>query len=340
MPEAQEAPPVESPVPPANPPPADPPGDAPAAAPSPEAPAPAPNSADPAPPADGGGATLAEDTATEEPVVTAPADFPDNWRQILAGGDAKALSKLNRYASPANIWKALGAAQQKITSGELISAKPDGTDENAMNEWRASVGIPEKPEGYLEKLPDGLVIGEDDKPIVDSFIQAMHEDDMPPDHVHKFLGWYNGFKEQQIVEQAEEDKKGKATNEDTLRAEWGPEFRPNLNGVHAMLSQHGAEGLSEKFFGARLPDGSPLGNDPDALKFLVSVSREINPRGIITPHEGQTAMQTITDELTTLRAEMADTKAREPGGYWSNDGKQERYRELLELEDKYKTRAA
>ncbi|KKK50384.1 hypothetical protein LCGC14_3125540, partial [marine sediment metagenome] len=159
-------------------------------------PATAPPASDPAasvePSPSDPGPTLAEGGGTPEPAepTPAPATFPDNWREIMAGGDTTALKYFNRYANPANVGKALMATRQKISSGEMIAAKPDGTDEQALNEWRAQAGIPEKAEGYLDKLPDGIVIGDDDKPIVDSFITSMHEDDIPPAVVHKALTSY------------------------------------------------------------------------------------------------------------------------------------------------------
>lgn len=46
-----------------------------------------------------------------------------------------------------------------------------------------------------------------------------------------------------------------------------------------------------------------------------------------------TDAQTLDSEISTLEAEMADTKGREPGGYWNDEGKQARYRQLLEAKE-------
>ena len=324
-----------TPTPEATPPPATSPSE-PSASPEP-APATVPPASDPAasdptsaePSPSEPAPTLAEGGGTpdaETPQV-APAIFPDNWRELSSGGDQKTEQYLKRYASFGNVVKALMAQRAKISSGELLRSKPDGTDEQVLNEWRAQAGVPEKPEGYLEKLPDGLVIGDDDKPIVESFITSMHEDDAPPALVHKALGWYYAHQEKVLADRTESDRTERAQHEDTLHAEWGGDYRSNLNGAHAVFDTYAPEGLRERFFSARMADGSPLGDDPDTLRFLVALSREINPHGTITPAAGQTTTQTIEAELAQLNIEMADSKGKK-FDYWTNPEKQARWREL------------
>lgn len=302
---------------------------------------PSSSSADGADPGDGGApdATLAEGGGGEDQPQAVPAEFPPNWREVMAGGDDKLLSRLKRFSSPANLTKSWLASQQKIGSGELIRAKPDGSDEGALNEWRASVGIPETADGYLEKLPDGLVIGEDDKAATDTFTAAMHAVDAPPEYVHQALKWYHDHQEQVVTARALADREGRQTTEDELRSEWGPEFRANVNGAVAVIEAHGAEGLKDKFFSARLADGTPLGDDPDTLRFLTALNRQINPAGTITPAPGQTPLQTITAEKKALESLMPDRNS----AYWKGpeaEGKQARWRELDDMERSHGPRAA
>jgi len=324
------------------------PGGAAAAAPPPATPATPPAKGAPASPsgapAGGGGApeptAIGEggDLGPEGEPQAIPANWPGNWREIMAGGDAKALQRLNRYASPANVWKALQASGAKISSGELLRAKPDGTDEQALNEWRAQAGVPEKPEGYLEKLPDGLVIGEQDQGLVDSFIADMHAADTPPALVHKALSWYYGNQEKMTQQLDAADKQNKATAEDTLHADWGPEYRPNINGVLNLVAAHGAEGLIERMVGARTLDGHKLGNDPEFWKLMVALNREVNPHGTVVPTAGQTAAQTIKSEIADLEAKSADTR----GPYWNGpqaEAMQARLRELYDMESRQQRKA-
>jgi hypothetical protein len=271
----------------------------------------------------------------EEPPVAAPADFPEDWRDKLAGEDEKARALLDRYASPADILKAHMALRAKMDSGEGVRAKPDEDDEEGMKAWREEVGIPEDPGGYLDTLPDGLVIGEEDELLASSFMEAAHAKDLPPEAVHLGLQWYYDMQENQVAEQVEADRDRRIESEEALRAEWGSEFRPNIQGTLNMLDAKGGEGFKDKLFTARMADGTLFGDDPDVLRFLVGINRELNPFKSVTPAAGQTAVQTVQAELIELRNEMKDQHS----DYYKNENKQARYRELLEMEDRYKARA-
>lgn len=287
--------------------------------------------------------TLGEAGGGEDKEQAVPANWPANWREIMAGGDEKAIAKLSRYASPANVFKAYRAMEQKMSSGELLRSKPTGDPNDpavkqALTEWRAQAGIPEKPEGYLEKIPSGLVIGEQDKPMVESFIKEMHSADVPPAIAHKALQWYYQTQEQALEQRYESDKINRQQNEDALRSEWGPEFRSNLNAIHSLFDTYGNKEILNNLFTARLADGSPLGDNPDILRFLSGVAREINPSGTIVPIEGRSASETIKTEMQGLEAKMADRHS----DYWKGPSAanlQARYRELIELQQKFDRRA-
>ena len=311
-----------------------------------ESPASAPpeQSAAPAAAPEGGGtddAPLIASEGGEDPPAQAPADWPANWRDIMAGGDEKLLQRLNRFQSPINLMKSWAAAQSKIGAGEVNRAKPEGREgdpeyQRELDEWRASAGIPTEPDGYLEKLPDGIVVGDEDKDLASNFLSAMHKADAPPALVHQALAWHQELKEKQAAERVEQDRSHRVQAEEELRAEWGPEFRPTINGIQALLDYHGGDGFKDRLFGARMPDGTLFGDDPSVLKFLAALDREINPHGTVVPNAGQTPLQTVENELAALRKEMTDRNS----DYYKNEAKQARYRELLDMEGKIKGRAA
>ena len=312
---------------------------------TPAAPPPASSAAPPAaasapdgtaPPAKDEG-TLGAGGGGEDTTQTVPANWAANWREILAGGNEKELARLNRYQSPANVWKAYRAMEQKLSSGELLRAKPEGKPDDpayqtAMNEWRGQLGVPEKPEGYLDKIPSGIVIGDDDKPMIESFLKDMHSVDAPPSYVHKALQWFYNSQETIAEQRLEADRANRATNEDTLRSEWGPEYRPTLNGIRSLFDTHGNRQLLDQLFSARMPDGSPLGDNVDVLKFLANLSREVNPHGVVVPIEGKTAFETVETEWASLNKRMENNKDE----YWTNPAMQARWRELDALREKHR----
>src|SRR3990167_9413465 len=212
--------------------------------PPPANPTPAPDATKGAPPAakvadvaPDGGKPLALGGGGEDKPVTTPADWPENWPDVMAGGDAKLAAQYRRYHSPAAIGKAFVSLRQRMDSGELARARPDGDPDDpavkqALTEWRATAGIPEKPDGYLDKVPDGIVFGENDKPMLDGFLKDMHAKDVPPPYVHEALRWYKANEEKVINDRAVADKQHRATAEDEMRAEWGPDYRGHMQLIH------------------------------------------------------------------------------------------------------------
>ena len=284
--------------------------------------------------------TLVEQTGDDTPPVPSPTTFPERWREIAADGDEKALKRLQRFTSPVTFFKSWKSAQDKISSGEHVRSRPQGDAadpaiQQALAEWRAEAGVPDKPEGYLENLPKGLVIGEQDKAIAESFIKDMHGQDAPPALVHKALEWFYGQQERMLTERAEADKQRRAVNEDALRGEWGNEYRANLNTIHGLLDTHGTAELKSKLFAARTSDGSAFGDDPEVLRFLANIAREINPAGTIIPTGGKPLPQAINDEIAGLEKRMATPRT---SGWYQDEPAQQRYRELVEMRERLKAR--
>lgn len=275
---------------------------------------------------DGEGAGKGDPTAP-------PAHWPAAWRDFLSGGDAKLLAKLNRYDSPTSVFKAHMALERKMSSGDLIAAKPDGTDEVAMKEWRAMSGVPENAQDYLDDIPGGLVIGEADQPYINTFVEKMHAADMHPLAVHTALEWWHENEAQMAADRVALDGTERETCEAELSLEYGPDLPRFKNAVKGMFDLHGKEGLYDQLMTGRMADGQAFGSNTDAMKFLTAIALQLNPSatGTITPAVGKTRTETIATEKAALIAESAETN----GPYWKGPeakGKQARLLELNQME--------
>ncbi|MGB1389979.1 MAG: hypothetical protein ACPG61_13945, partial [Paracoccaceae bacterium] len=209
----------------------------------------------------------------------------DDWRQQMAGDDEKALKHIDRYGSPSDVYTALRAAQQKISSGEVKSALPDNATPEQVASWRAENGIPDEPAGYRDALPEGVVIGEDDQERMDLFMQSMHEKNMPPAAVSAAVEWYYNELANGQDTLAQMDSDAQVRTEDKLRAEWGQDYTPNMNHMKNWLAG-GPEGLSDLMMEARGPDGVLLKNNPDFMRWASQTAREANPMNMILPASG------------------------------------------------------
>lgn len=254
--------------------------------------------------------------------------WPTAWRETYSKEDAKKLEKLQRYASPEAAFDALFAAQQKISSGELKPVlRKDATPEQ-LADWRKAHGVPETPGKYELK---GIAIDEAEKPMFEAIFKAAHETNQNHDQVTAIAKTWGEVKRQAFEAQAVSDQAVAKTSEDALRAEWGPEYRRNVNLINGLLDGTGSAAMKEKLLTGRLADGTPIGSSPEALKMLLGLALKDNPTGVVVPGGHANVGQAVEDEIASIEKLMrTDKKA-----YYA---KEERYRFLIEAREKMKPR--
>jgi len=285
----------------------------------------------------GGGPGAADDPASGgKPASGSSVTWPEKWRESYAKDDKTKLNMLSRYASPEAALDGLIAAQQRIRSGELRAPFPDkGTDEEKAT-WRKENGLPEAPDKYDLKFDNGFVIGEDDKPIVDAFLKEAHEANMTPSQVKGAVAWFFAQRQVEMEQLQEADRASTREAEDALRAEWGQEYRPNMNLIQGLLDM-APEEVRDNFRGARLADGTPLGASAGVIRWLAGLAREMNPAGTLTSATGAGQITSIETEIADIESKMRDKNS----DYWKGpkaDGMQSRFRDLIDAREKIKAR--
>jgi hypothetical protein len=261
-----------------------------------------------------------------------PQDWPDDWRTKLSP-DGKHAKTLDRFASPNALLDSYLALRGKVDSGELkaVKAYPDKGKPEEQAAWRKEHGIPDNPEGYSLKFPDGLVVGDDDKPFVEDFLKTAHGVNATPEQVNNLLHWYYGNQEKAVQQLEEKDVAYLKDTEDTLRAEWGGEYRTNVNAIKGLIDTM-PQDIQDAFANARLGDGTALMSNPHMARWLVHTARTINPMATVVPGAGANAASQIDDEIGQIETLMrTDRKA-----YNANEKMQERYRILLGAREKAK----
>ena len=287
-------------------------------------PTPAP-AADPAPAPVAAADPTPAPAADPTPAIEPEGGWPADWRQKYSQ-DPVIQKRLERYGSPKAAIDALFAAQTRISKGDLLpTLKENATEEDVAN-YRAAHGIPDAPTGYDLTLPNGLVIGEADKPFVDEFLAKAHEQNMHPKQVQEALGWYMDKQQTAYAEQHARDAEKKIACIDQLREEFGPNYKNEVKIAMGVLDAAPPE-VKDRFLNGRLSDGTMIGDDPSVIRWLNSISRELNPVATVVPGSGTNAVQAVEAELAGLRKMMGDTKSE----YWKGPTaakNQARYREL------------
>lgn len=269
-----------------------------------------------------------------------PADFPDDWRQRLAkqlgtefGGEEKILKQLERRGSVAEVLKWALNADKKIAKGEFKRPLPENPTDEELSTWRKENQVPEKAEEYSIDIGNGVVFGENDKPVIDDFLAHAHKANMPQPFVKEALAWYHQNQERQQIEQVEFDKTFKNEALQALKEEYGPELKANLNAISTIFA-NAPEGLYNSILTARTANGEKLGDHPDMIRWLTGLVREVNPMATVVPAGG--SVQGFNDEVASLEKRMKDDY---PG--WMNDKQaQARLQELYGIQERMQQKRA
>lgn len=269
----------------------------------------------------------------------APADWPADWRTKMAGEDADTLKALERYKSPLDVSKALREAQKKISSGLQQPALPENPTPEQVAEYRKQIGVPEAADGYEKALANGIVIGEDDKPLASSMFEAAHSANMRPEQVNAMLDWYYKHQENYVTEMKTADKSFRMEAEEDLRGEWGGDYRMIQNSVKNFLDAAPVVGqdedganitLGDMLRGARTPDGRLLGDNPAFLRWVADLSHKENPAGFVSPGAGGSQAQSIEEEIASIEKVMREKR----DTYNKDEKMQKRYVQLLTAREK------
>lgn len=270
----------------------------------------------------------APDTAT--PAQT-PADFPADWRDKLAGEDEKAKQRLGRFASPADLFKSYRELEAKMSSGQVKAVLPKDAAPEDVARWRTDNGIPEKIEGYYDKLPQGALATDEDKAMAGPVLEAMHARHASPEVVSAMLEGWATVRDNIVAERAEADATAKAATEDELRGEWGADYRRNINVIKGWLDTAPAD-VKDGLMNGRLGDGTPIMSNPEALSFLFSAAMQANPAATVVPGAPGASADTVDSEIDKIEKTMRENRAE-----YNRDPKmQQRYLKLIEARESLK----
>lgn len=266
-----------------------------------------------------GGETKTETTDAKTEAVA-------DWRAQMAGDDKEAAKRLARFTDPAQVFKSLRSLETKMSSGEYKKPLAETATPEEKATWRKENGLPEKADEYVAKLalPNGLVIGEAEKPVVSELAAVAHESNLDPKAFNGLVAKYYEMQDKARQVQEDADVAFKLESEDALRKDWqGPDFRRNLTAVSNLMATW-PEGLAASVLAGRDPNGRKLGDNPAFIRQLAALATELNPAATLVPAG-------TTDPGKNVQARIAEIRKisqNEPDRYNADKAMQA---ELLEL---------
>jgi hypothetical protein len=255
--------------------------------------------------------------SADKGAVDDKAPQPD-WRVQLAGDDKDALKRLARFPDQQTLWKSYRSLEQKISSGEF--KKP----------------LAEKADEYVEKLalPNGLVIGEAEKPIVSELAAVAHESNLEPKVFNGLVSKYYEIQDKQRQAQEDADAAFKVEAEDALRKDWqGPDYRRNLTAVNNLIATW-PEGLAQAVLAGRDPNGRKLGDNPAFIRQMATLALELNPAATLVPAGTTDAGKSVQARLNEIR----ELRRNDPDKYDRDKALQQEELELIEADLKMQKR--
>jgi hypothetical protein len=307
-------------------------------------PSPSPTPAIPAAPTPAA-ATLAGGADPAVTPASPPAGkWPDSWRTELAAGDKTFEKMLERYDSPTAVAKGFRELRTKLDSGEL-KAPPKALAENATPEeaatWRKENGLPENAQAFVSslKLPDGVVPGQQDQPLLSSFADQAMKAGWSQETYNTAVDWYYKMSDAAAAQRDGADADFHTDTLTELTAEWGKEFKSNQNAIGNFVNMFPEEFRSQ-FLLARTPDGKVLGDHPMFLRAALMLAKEINPASTVLPAAAGGGLSSVESRIAEIQGIMRDPKRSDQ--YWHGEGgakMQAELRDLYSAQEKMKARA-
>jgi hypothetical protein len=262
----------------------------------------------------------------------------------MAGDDKAFLKVLERYGSPADVAKAHREIVGKMSAGELKApAKPlpaNATDEQKAA-WRAENGLPANADGYVAalKLPEGLVAGDADKPMLADFAKAAADAGLDQKSYDAACSFYFANQDRLTRERDTADGTFKNSGLVELGQEWGKDFQGNINAVGSVVALL-PESIRDDLLTARLPNGRIVGDDPNFNRAMLLLAKQINPAATLLPNVGAGGLSGVESQIAAHEANMNSPQGSDKWrAYWKSEKAQSEYRELLGARETMRSRA-
>ena len=269
------------------------------------------------------GAPLPPEAKADEAIKPADTSWPEDWRDKLSGGDDKLKNLLNRYTAPdafAKAFKELRAAyDSRKPAKEEAGDLPENPTDEQLSAWRKAKGVPATFEDYEFEVPEGKELSDADHAIISDFAKAMHEKNMPADVVKNISGWFLEYEDMVAQKNADNAYQARIQTEEKLRAEWGADYRSNVNLMSNVLQEHLGSNAGG-FLSQQLIDGTRIGDNETFIKLMAEVSRKV---GGSTAELYTTDVHTTGQSLETRKADllkmMNDPDPQVRKKYWAAD---------------------
>jgi len=282
--------------------------------------------------------------------------WPEDWRQKLANytgaGEEKAvkreLERLDKFPDLASVYAAYRGMETAWSTKNFVKLPGKDAKPEELAEYHKALGVPERPEDYFKdlKFDDGLVLGDEDKPMAEDFAKSVaHEVGLTPAQTQKVFSWYLKQQQEQGYDLDEHDESFRQSSSREINDDWKDSLKRRLNNINVLfgLAPSGEE-VKDLIFGGRTSDNHLGGNHPKLLRFFDWMATAVNPAASETDI-GDPSGQSVDDKIADLERRMAG-KTTDGGhdpairrAYFKDEKAQADYRRLDDVRTKIRAKA-
>lgn len=265
-----------------------------------------------------GGSLLDTGGIEDQGGASAEADdaSPSDWRDEFSGGDEKLKNVISRYRSPKDVAKALSEAKNFIRANRAgVQFPGEDASEEELLEFRKSMNIPDDHKDYEVEWGEGAEPSETDLEILDTFAGQMHKVNATPKQLQAAVDWYNDQLRATEQERLERRHETQVETQTTLKAEWGGEYKSNLNAIKQFIvgQMDGDEDAATQLFRTPLADGSMLGDHLPFIKMMATPAVDyVGPNAIFSGDPVK-----ITSTLLERKDQLLELRNTDPDKYGS-----------------------
>lgn len=192
-----------------------------------------------------------------------------SWRDNL-DPTIREHPSLRDFKTEADLAKSWVEAQKLIGRDKI----PVPGEKATKEDWDMvfeRLGRPKSPDGY--KLPELQIpkgYPETDKEFMENFKSKALELGMLPAQVNGLYEWFMNEQFSQYNQFNEQRGGARGEAENALRRMWGKAYEQNLQAAEQTVNKFGTEGFINKL------KASGLNNDPDMIKFISDISKNLS----------------------------------------------------------------
>jgi hypothetical protein len=186
--------------------------------------------------------------------------FVPDWSKHLPEDFGDFRNKLANYRNPVQLAKALHSANQTISKKGIIPPTPQST-EAEVSAYRKQMGVPDKPEGYLEgveiETAEGIPFN---KEIAGVYMEVAHKHHIPAAAMQDLLAVNKKQAEIQLAAEQQRVAEARSHGLEQLRQVWRADFANKL-------------GMAKK--GVVLEKGNPYSfgfQDPEVVRIIAGLT--------------------------------------------------------------------